>query len=117
AAQTLLQMGPQAVLVKGGRLGGPTAVDVLGRGNMTREFTVPRVPISRAHGTGCTLSAAIAAAMALNKQLEEAIETAKHYVTRALLAAERIGHGATPLNHLAGLEKNENISNKANTCS
>ena len=58
------------------------------------------VAVNRAHGTGCTLSAAITAAMALGVKLEDAIQTAKLYVTRALANAEPVGHGATPLNHL-----------------
>ncbi len=100
AAQAILEMGPQAVLVKGGRLGGSSAIDVLCRRDTTREFSAERVPVARAHGTGCTLSAAIAAAMALGMPLEEAIGAAKHYVTGALASAERVGHGAIPLNHL-----------------
>jgi hydroxymethylpyrimidine/phosphomethylpyrimidine kinase len=100
AARTIVEMGARAVLVKGGRLGGSTAVDVLCRGSTIREFSAPRVAVSRAHGTGCTLSAAIAAALALGAQLEVAIQVAKDYVMRALATAERVGHGATPLNHL-----------------
>ena len=105
AARTILEMGPQAVLVKGGRLGGASSLDVFCRGSAIREFSAPRVAVSRAHGTGCTLSAAITAAMARGKPLEDAIETAKRYVTRALVAAERVGHGATPLNHLIKAEE------------
>lgn len=100
AARTIVEMGARAVLVKGGRLGGSTSVDVLCHGGTIREFSARRVAVSRAHGTGCTLSAAVAAAMALGLQLEDAIRTAKLYVTRALTTAERVGHGATPLNHL-----------------
>lgn len=100
AARTMVEMGVQAVLVKGGRLNGPNSVDVLCRGSAVREFTTARIAITRAHGTGCTLSAAIAASMALGANLEAAIEMAKHYVTRALASAERVGHGAAPLNHL-----------------
>jgi hydroxymethylpyrimidine/phosphomethylpyrimidine kinase len=100
AAHKMVEMGARAVLLKGGRLGGPTSVDVLCNEGRLGEFTSPRVAIGRAHGTGCTLSAAIAAAMALGAQLEDAIEAAKRYVTLALTAAERVGHGATPLNHL-----------------
>jgi hydroxymethylpyrimidine/phosphomethylpyrimidine kinase len=100
AARAIVEMGAKAVLVKGGRLGGSTSVDVLCHGSTIRELSAPRVTVSRAHGTGCTLSAAIAAAMALGLQLEYAIQTAKLYVTRALATAERVGHGATPLNHL-----------------
>jgi hydroxymethylpyrimidine/phosphomethylpyrimidine kinase len=100
AARTLVELGARAVLVKGGRFGGPTSVDVLCNVGTMREFSAPRVAVSRAHGTGCTLSAAIAAALAQGLHLEDAIQTAKHYVTRALATAERVGHGATPLNHL-----------------
>jgi hydroxymethylpyrimidine/phosphomethylpyrimidine kinase len=99
-ARQIVEMGAHAVLVKGGRLDGPTSVDVLYCGSSAREFTGPRVAVNRAHGTGCTLSAAIAAALALGMQLEDSIETAKLYVSRALATAERVGHGATPLNHL-----------------
>jgi hydroxymethylpyrimidine/phosphomethylpyrimidine kinase len=106
AARAILEMGPQAVLVKGGRIGGSNSVDVLCRGNTIREFSVRRVAVTRAHGTGCTLSAAIAAGMALGMPLEDAIDAAKRYVTRALATAERIGHGATPLNHLIKPETN-----------
>jgi hydroxymethylpyrimidine/phosphomethylpyrimidine kinase len=105
AACTIVQIGAPAVLLKGGRLGGPTSVDVLCRGSTIREFTTPRLPVQRAHGTGCTLSAAIAAALALGMPLEDSIEAAKLYVTNALATAERVGHGATPLNHLVKPEK------------
>jgi hydroxymethylpyrimidine/phosphomethylpyrimidine kinase len=100
AARRMVEMGAEAVLVKGGRLGGSTSMDVLCRAGVIREFSAPRVAVNRAHGTGCTLSAAIAAALALGMPLEDAIEAAKLYVTRALASAERVGHGATPLNHL-----------------
>ena len=56
--------------------------------------------IERAHGAGCTLSAALAAALALGERLEDAVTAAKDYVTRALATALRLGHGATLLNHL-----------------
>jgi len=105
AARALVEMGVRAVLVKGGRLGGPTSVDVLCNSGTLREFSVERVAVSRAHGTGCTLSAGIAAAMALGLQLEDAIGTAKQFVTRALATAERVGHGAIPVNHLSRPEQ------------
>jgi hydroxymethylpyrimidine kinase/phosphomethylpyrimidine kinase len=112
AAQKMVEMGARAVLVKGGRLGGSTSVDVLHHGGAVREFSAPRVAVSRAHGTGCTLSAAIAASMALGAHLEDAIETAKRYVTRALITAERVGHGATPLNNLIRPDEAEIIDKK-----
>ena len=100
AAQRITALGARAALVKGGRLGGPDSIDVLHDGRSTREFRVRRVPLARAHGAGCTLSAAIAAVLALGAPLDDAVDAAKRYVTRALEHAPRIGHGATPLNHL-----------------
>jgi hydroxymethylpyrimidine/phosphomethylpyrimidine kinase len=105
AAHMIVDMGAQAALVKGGRLGGSTSVDVLCHNGTIREFSAPRAVVSRAHGTGCTLSAAITAALAMGMELVEAVETAKRYVTRALATAERVGHGATPLNHLVKPEQ------------
>jgi len=99
AAQMLVRMGAHAALVKGGRLAGDQAIDVLCDANTLCEFHTPRVAIGRAHGAGCTLSAALAAALALGERLEDAVTAAKDYVTRALATAPRLGHGATLLNH------------------
>ena len=100
AAQMLVRMGARAALVKGGRLASGDAIDVLCDANTLREFRAPRIAIGRAHGAGCTLSAALAAALALGERLEDAVAAAKDYVTRALATAPRLGHGATLLNHL-----------------
>lgn len=100
AAQRITAMGARAALIKGGRRGGPDSIDVLHDGRAIREFRARRVPVTRAHGTGCTLSAAIAASFALGLAIDDAVDVAKRYVTRALESAARIGHGATPLNHL-----------------
>jgi hydroxymethylpyrimidine/phosphomethylpyrimidine kinase len=104
AAQKLVAMGARAALVKGGRLDLDEALDVFCDGKESREFSAPRVAIARAHGTGCTLSAAIAAGLALGLGMEQAVGTAKRYVSRALETAPRIGHGARPLNHLVNPE-------------
>jgi hydroxymethylpyrimidine/phosphomethylpyrimidine kinase len=100
AAQTLVQMGAHAALVKGGKLMGGEAIDVLCVDNTTREFHAPRVAIGRVHGAGCTLSAGIAAALALGDRLEDAVAATKDYVSRALASAPKLGHGSTPPNHL-----------------
>jgi hydroxymethylpyrimidine/phosphomethylpyrimidine kinase len=105
AAQMLVRMGAHAALVKGGRLAGGDAIDVLYVDDTTREFRAPRIEISRAHGAGCTLSAAIAASLALGESLEDAVATAKDYVSRALATAPKLGHGSTPLNHLVAVGK------------
>jgi hydroxymethylpyrimidine/phosphomethylpyrimidine kinase len=108
AARALVALGARAALVKGGSAA-PTAraddvqdqdvTDILYDGHNILEFRAPRVAIGRAHGAGCTLSAAVAASLARGESLENAIAAAKRYVTLALQNAPRIGHGATPLNH------------------
>ncbi len=100
AARDLLALGPGAVLLKGGHLEGE-AVDLLATREGVRRFPAPRVPTKNTHGTGCTLSAAIAALLALGKPLEEAVAEAKAYLTRALRRAPPLGHGHGPLNHWA----------------
>jgi hydroxymethylpyrimidine/phosphomethylpyrimidine kinase len=108
AAHALVALGARAALVKGGSSAASArtdyaqsqdAIDTLYDGHNFREFRAPRVAIGRAHGAGCTLSAAIAAALARGESLEDAIEAAKWFVTRALQNAPQIGHGARPLNH------------------
>jgi len=101
AAQDLLDLGPRAVLLKGGHLEGEEAVDLLATPEGVLAFRAPRVPTRHTHGTGCTLSAAIAALLALGKPLEGAVGEAKAYLTRALETAPGLGHGHGPLNHFA----------------
>ena len=87
-----------AVLCKGGhRL--EDADDLLYQGDSLRWFTAKRVQNPNTHGTGCTLSSAIASNLALGYELEEAIERAKSYVYGALSAMLDLGHGSGPLNH------------------
>jgi hydroxymethylpyrimidine/phosphomethylpyrimidine kinase len=89
------------VLIKGGHLGGPTSVDVLAAGGTARIFTAPRVETTNTHGTGCTLSSAIAALRPRTPTWEEAVDGAKAYLTAALAASEvlRVGHGHGPVHH------------------
>ncbi|TBH17608.1 bifunctional hydroxymethylpyrimidine kinase/phosphomethylpyrimidine kinase [Thermus thermamylovorans] len=101
AAWALLELGPRAVLLKGGHLEGEEAVDLLATAEGVRAFRAPRVRTRNTHGTGCTLSAAIAALLALGKPLGEAVGEAKAYLTRALETAPGLGHGHGPLNHFA----------------
>ncbi|MBY0612188.1 MAG: bifunctional hydroxymethylpyrimidine kinase/phosphomethylpyrimidine kinase [Beijerinckiaceae bacterium] len=100
-ARALLRLGPEAVLVKGGHGVGPTSTDVLVSAEGVRRFQSVRVATSNTHGTGCTLSAAIAAGLAKGASLETAIGDAKLYVTKAIEAADRlsIGHGHGPTHH------------------
>jgi hydroxymethylpyrimidine/phosphomethylpyrimidine kinase len=98
AARALLELGARAVLVKGGHLDGP-ATDVLAIAGGLVELTADRVPGRHTHGTGCTLSSAIAARLAQGDELRAATERAKAYVTRAMTHAPGLGHGHGPLHH------------------
>jgi hydroxymethylpyrimidine/phosphomethylpyrimidine kinase len=98
AARRIAALGPRHVLVKGGHLKGD-AVDLLWDGRAFQEFAVPRVDSPNTHGTGCTLSAAIAAGLALGRSLPEAIRGAKAYVTRAIREGFQAGRGVGQLRH------------------
>jgi hydroxymethylpyrimidine/phosphomethylpyrimidine kinase len=98
AARALVGAGARAVLVTGGHLPG-RAVDVLWDNGILHELEAPRVAIGPTHGTGCTLSAAITACLALGMPLGPAVERAAAYVRRALGAAPHLGHGSRPLAH------------------
>ena len=100
--RALLDLGPAAVLMKGGHAPGVECHDVL----VTREveprvFSASRVATRNTHGTGCTLSAAIAAGLARGRALEEAVADAHGYLNRALLAADQLdlGSGHGPVHH------------------
>ncbi|MBV1790404.1 bifunctional hydroxymethylpyrimidine kinase/phosphomethylpyrimidine kinase [Marinobacterium sp. D7] len=101
-AQLLLQLGPRAVLIKGGHLSDSSSVDsadlLL---DQQQELWLPakRIATRNTHGTGCTLSSAIAAGLARGLQIRTAVEEAKTYITEAIQAADRLqvgsGHGPT----------------------
>ena len=97
-AERLARLGARAVLVKGGHLDGP-AVDLLWLDGRAVELVANRLSSRHTHGTGCTLSAAIAAGLARGAGLEVAVRDAKAYVTRAIAAAPGLGHGHGPLQH------------------
>lgn len=100
AAEHLVQRGARAALLKGGHLRGAELVDVLWDGREWHEWRRPRLETRSTHGTGCTLSASIAAGLAHGRPLRQAVEDALDYVQRALRAAPGFGAGHGPLNHL-----------------
>jgi hydroxymethylpyrimidine/phosphomethylpyrimidine kinase len=100
AAEALVDMGAGAALVKGGHLEGREMVDVLFCGGEMREWRRPRLETRNTHGTGCTLSAAIAAGLAHGRALDRAVDDALAYVHRAMIEAPGLGGGHGPLNHL-----------------
>ncbi len=101
AGRRLLALGAASALVKGGHLDGDTMTDVLVTPAGLQHFTRPRLATSSTHGTGCTLSAAITAGLALGRPLQIAVADALDYLYRALQSAPGLGGGHGPLNHRA----------------
>ena len=102
AAQQLLDMGARAVLLKGGHLAGHSVADLLLQaGAPPLWMRAPRIATPNTHGTGCTLSSAIAAGLALGDDLPQAVQKARDFVRGALAAGAdvRTGAGSGPLNH------------------
>lgn len=99
AAGELVEMGAAAALVKGGHLTDDELVDVWSDGETTRVWRATRIETGNSHGTGCTLSSAIAAGLALGWELQEAVGGGLHFTRQALATAPGLGHGNGPLNH------------------
>ncbi|WP_368671333.1 bifunctional hydroxymethylpyrimidine kinase/phosphomethylpyrimidine kinase [Corallococcus exiguus] len=99
AAERLLEMGAQAVLLKGGHLPGDEVRDLLLMREGRQEFRGPRIHTSSTHGTGCTLASAIATGIAQKIPLREAVARAHAYVAVAIRTAPGLGRGSGPLNH------------------
>ena len=105
ACADLLGLGARAVLLKGGHLGGDELTDLLalpGRpADQWLRLSGPRIATRNSHGTGCTLSSAIAAQLALGLELAEAVRAAHAYIRAAIAAGAQVrtGHGHGPLNH------------------
>ena len=100
-AEKLLALGARTVLIKGGHADGPESVDLLVSPTACARLIAERVPTGNTHGTGCTLSSAIAAGLAKGQRLAEAVADAKQYVTEAIRAADElaIGAGHGPVHH------------------
>ncbi|MBV6494077.1 MAG: Hydroxymethylpyrimidine/phosphomethylpyrimidine kinase [Turneriella sp.] len=99
AAHSLFAFGPKHVLIKGGHLATPNASDVFFDGKKITVLDAVRIDTTSTHGTGCTLSAAIAAYLAKGYPVLDACRKAKEYLTQALLNAQPLGHGHGPVNH------------------
>ncbi|BFN05061.1 bifunctional hydroxymethylpyrimidine kinase/phosphomethylpyrimidine kinase [Clostridium tetani] len=98
AAGIIMQMGPKNVLMKGGHLEGE-AVDILYSKEKISYFSSQRIKTKNTHGTGCTLSSAIASNLALGYTLEESVKKAKDYIQIAIEHSLDIGKGVGPINH------------------
>lgn len=98
AAKIIHHKGARNILVKGGHREGD-AVDILFDGKEFTEFFTEKISTKNTHGTGCTYSAAIAANLAMGKNMKEAIAISKKYITEAIRNSLNLGHGIGPLNH------------------
>ena len=97
----LIALGAKAVLIKGGHAGGDESSDLLVQPDTVRRFPARREATANTHGTGCTLSAAVAAGLAHGQALGDAVAAAKAYVTEAIRAGDRlsVGRGSGPVHH------------------
>ena len=107
SALELSKLGPKAVLIKGGHLAEPESADCLYIENTYHWFSNPRIETINTHGTGCTLSAAIAAFMAKKYSLYDAVKNAKKYISAAIATGSeyKLGHGYGPVHHFHQLWK------------
>ena len=102
--QRLLAMGCPAVLIKGGHGQGAESIDYLVTASGAIALAAPRIATQNTHGTGCSLSSAIAAGLAKGEDMETAVRHAKAWVSAAIAAADRlgVGHGHGPIHHFHG---------------
>ena len=108
AARKLVEMGARAVVVTGGHL--DKAIDVFYDGSALEVFIGDHAKPDNTHGTGCTFSSAIAANLALGRQLRDAVVLAKAYVTEAIRKAYVVGPGRVPLNHLYRMTQSSRLA-------
>ncbi|MCB2340040.1 bifunctional hydroxymethylpyrimidine kinase/phosphomethylpyrimidine kinase [Clostridium estertheticum] len=110
AAKEMYKLGCKNILLKGGHMKGK-AVDVFYDGEEITRFTSERINTKNTHGTGCTLSSAIAANLALGFSMKESIKKSKQYITTAIEHSLDIGHGVGPTNHFYELYKKAGMAN------
>jgi hydroxymethylpyrimidine/phosphomethylpyrimidine kinase len=99
AAKRIAGTGVAAVVIKGGHLSGPDAIDVLFHAGTFLEIAAPRIEVDRLHGTGCTFASAVAAGLALGDDVPTAVHRAKRYISGAIEHSIEVGRGARILNH------------------
>ncbi|MGD2045038.1 MAG: bifunctional hydroxymethylpyrimidine kinase/phosphomethylpyrimidine kinase [Gemmatimonadota bacterium] len=103
AGRRILDLGAGAVLIKGGHLQGEIVDILLGSGE-ERRWSRPRIDTQHTHGTGCTLSAAIAASLSLGRDLPDAVEQGIRFTGRAIAEAPGLGSGRGPVNHFVDID-------------
>ncbi|MEM4741605.1 MAG: bifunctional hydroxymethylpyrimidine kinase/phosphomethylpyrimidine kinase [Ignisphaera sp.] len=95
------ELGAKAAIVKGGHIEGDKSIDILYYNGKFKEFEADRINTKATHGTGCSFSAAIAAELAKGKTIEDAVKTAKEFITTAIRYGLNIGRGHGPVNPVA----------------
>ena len=108
AAKKIITMGPKNVLLKGGHLKNKMIFDILVSKNKIKIFQKRKIKTRNTHGTGCTLSSAIAACLSQKKNILRSSNISLKYVDKAILTAPGYGKGFGPLNHLAFLKLRKN---------
>jgi hydroxymethylpyrimidine/phosphomethylpyrimidine kinase len=105
--ERLLRLGCPAILIKGGHGEGPDSIDYLFSAGGIVPLAAPRIATVNTHGTGCSLSSAIAAGLAKGESLNEAVRQAKEFISAAIAAADRldVGHGHGPVHHFYTLDE------------
>ena len=104
AARALVGFGAEAALLKGGHLGGDEAIDLLWDGSGERLWRRARIDTPHTHGTGCSLSAAVTAGLALGWSLPDSVDRAISHVARAIANAPGLGRGNGPIHHGVDVE-------------
>ena len=107
AARLLHKAGARNVLIKGGHAGGKESTDLLFDGCTFTRFASARIDSVNTHGTGCTLSSAIATFLAQGNPLPEAVQKAKDFTTEAIRSARPLGRGHGPVNHYSAAQRNQ----------
>jgi hydroxymethylpyrimidine kinase/phosphomethylpyrimidine kinase len=108
AAKKIINMGPKNVLLKGGHLKNKMIFDILVSKNKIKIFQKRKIKTRNTHGTGCTLSSAIAVCLSQKKNILKSSSISLKYVDKAILAAPVYGKGFGPLNHLVSLKLRKN---------
>jgi len=104
AARALVDMGAGAALIKGGHLEEGEITDLLYDGLAEYSWSRPRIDTDQTHGTGCTLSAAVAACLARGMELAQAVDLGVDFIARAIAQAPGLGQGNGPVNHFVASE-------------
>ena len=106
-AKALFELGPNAVLLKGGHMNGAVVRDILVTENQTRCYENLRIDTLHTHGTGCTLASSIAAGLANGLPIEAAVEQAERFLHKAIETAPKLGGGHGPINHLHTVKRTQ----------